>query len=80
MNYARINPYENHCNLIEIAKMCIQFEKYGKLEEVKDLLLSIKRELLEKDSLIEEVFERSGKILEQASRKKFSAALELREW
>ena len=78
MNYSGINPPDdNHCDLVEIARLCIQFEKYGKLEEVRELLLSIKKELSANDSLIEADFAHSEKVLEQASRGRFAAAIKL---
>lgn len=78
MNYSRENPYEdNHWDLIEIARLCIQFEKYGKLEEVKELLLSIKRELSEKNIRANTDFVRSEKVLKQASIGRDEAAVKL---
>lgn len=77
MNYSRVNPYDNHCELVEIVRLCIQLEKYGKLEEVKELLVSIKKELSVKDTLIEADFARSEKLLEQASRGRFEASAKL---
>lgn len=78
MNYSRVNPYDdNHWDLIEIARLCIQFEKYGKLEEVKELLLSIKRELSEKNTRVNADFVRSEKVLKQASLGRDEAAVKL---
>ena len=78
MNYSGVYPCDNnHCDLVEIARLCIQLEKYGKLEEVKELLVSIKHELSAKDTLIAADFARSEKLLEQASRGRFKAAAEL---
>ena len=68
MNYSRVASYEeNHWDLVEIARICIQLEEYGKLEEVKDLLLSIKQELSAKDSAIKANFEHSDNMLKKAS-------------
>ena len=78
MNYSKVNPYDdNHLDLVEIARLCIQLERYGKLEEVKELLLSIKQELSSKYALVEKDFACSEKVLEQASRGRFRAAIEL---
>ena len=78
MNYSRSSPYDdNHWDLVEITRLCVQLEKYGKLEQVKDLLLSIKQELSEKDALVEASFASSENVLRQASIGRDEAAIKL---
>ena len=78
MNYSRVSSYEeNHWDLVEIARLCIQFEKHGKLEEVKDLLLSIKQELVSKSDSHKAGFDNNDQLLKDASFGKLKSQIKL---
>ena len=78
MNYSRVHPSDdNHQDLLDIVRLCIQFEKYGKLEDIKNLLVTMKDELIAQRSEAESHFNSSAKLLDDADRGRYRAEVEL---
>lgn len=78
MNYSRVHPSDdNHQDLLYIVRLCIQFEKYGKLEDIKNLLVTMKDELIAQRSEAESHFNSSAKLLDDADRGRYRAEVEL---
>lgn len=79
MNYSSHITDGNDSDLVAIARLCVQLSEYGKLNEIKRLLYSMKAEIVAQHPELEEEFSASEKVLDGARIEKYEASIRLKE-